>query len=75
MSENLLVGLELFTIGMGFVLSFLCVLIVSMICMSKIVGYLNKIFPEKVAELAPVKVQNDDEAIAIALAVIASKRV
>ncbi|MFI3300529.1 MAG: OadG family transporter subunit [Candidatus Gastranaerophilales bacterium] len=75
MSENLAVGLQLLLIGMGTVLSFLCILVISMKCMSCVVGYLNKIFPEPILETQPIKVQNnEDEAIAVALATIIAKK-
>ena len=45
MSENLIEGLTLLAMGMGFVLTFLCIMIVAMFIMSNVVGYLNKIFP------------------------------
>ena len=48
MTENLLMGLELMLLGMGFVISFLCVLVAAMFGMSALVKYLNKLFPEKV---------------------------
>lgn len=65
-------GLILMILGMGFVFSFLCILVFSMMAMSKVVGYLNKIFPEKIVSLEkPLKRQNisDDEALAVAIAV------
>lgn len=77
MSENLMLGLTLMAIGMGTVLMFLCILIASMRIMSKIVLYLNEIFPEKVEVVSSAKksVSNsDDEAIAVALAAIMAKR-
>ena len=77
MSENLMLGLTLMAIGMGTVLTFLCILIASMRIMSKIVLYLNKIFPEKVEVTTSSKkfVSNsDEEAIAVALAAIMAKR-
>ena len=48
MNETLVAGLTLMGLGMGFVLSFLCILIAGMFGMSAVVGYLNKLFPEKV---------------------------
>ena len=51
MTESVVsLGLQMMCIGMGFVLCFLFILIVSMMIMSKVVGYLNKIFPEAVEE-------------------------
>lgn len=75
--ENWILGFTLMGIGMGTVLVFLCVLIGSMRIMSTIVLYLNKIFPEKVETVQKaVKkvVSNDDEAIAVALAVIMARK-
>lgn len=74
MTESVLsLGLQMMCIGMGFVLCFLCMLIISMMVMSKVVGYLNKIFPEAVEE---PKKQNkpagDDTEIAIAIAAVKS---
>ncbi len=77
MSENLSNGLVLLGMGMGFVLSFLTILIIAMTVMSKVVGYLNKVFPEAVEEVktAAKKVStNVDEAIAVAIAAIMAKR-
>mgnify|MGYP000285574009 FL=1 len=79
MSENLMIGLTLMIIGMGFVMLFLCIMIAAMFGMSAVVRYLNKIFPEK-AEVVEKKksasksVAKDDEAVAVALAAIMSKR-
>lgn len=74
MNETFMEGLSLLGLGMGFVLSFLCVLIVSMIIMSKVVGYLNTIFPEavEVTEKKSVAKSIGDDAM-IALAIVASK--
>ncbi len=75
--ENWILGFTLMGIGMGTVLTFLCVLIGSMRIMSTIVLYLNKIFPEKVETVQKaVKkvVSNDDEAIAVALAAIMARK-
>lgn len=77
MSENLMLGLTLMAIGMGTVLAFLCILIASMRIMSKIVLYLNEIFPEKVEVTTSAKKSasnSDEEAIAVALAAIMAKR-
>lgn len=75
--NNLENGLALLLIGMGTVLAFLTVLIFAMGIMSKIVGWLNKIFPEAVEEVksAAKKVaSNVDEAIAVAIAAIMAQR-
>ena len=75
--NNLGDGLALLAIGMGFVLSFLILLIIGMNLMSKVVLWLNKLFPEAVEEVktAAKKVStNVDEAIAVAIAAIIAKR-
>ena len=75
--NNLENGLALLLIGMGFVLAFLCLLILAMNVMSKIVIWLNKLFPEAVEEVKSTakKVSaNVDEAIAVAIAAIMAKR-
>ena len=75
--SNLDNGLALLAIGMGFVLSFLVLLIILMMLMSKVVLWLNKLFPEAVEEVktAAKKVSsNVDEAIAVAIAAIIAKR-
>ncbi len=78
MSENLLIGLTLLGIGMGFVLCFLYILIASMHGMSAIISYLNKVFPEKVEVVekksASKSTSKDDDAVAVALAAIMARR-
>lgn len=74
---NLENGLILLVMGMGFVLTFLVILICSMGIMSKFVGYLNKVFPEAVEEIkTTVKKASSgvEDAIAVALAAIMAKR-
>lgn len=77
MTETLLTeGLTIMCIGVSFVLAFLCILIFAMCIMSQVVGYLNKIFPEQVVTLekpSKTKSVSDDEAIAVALAVIKAR--
>ncbi len=77
MTENLLMGLELMLLGMGFVISFLCVLVAAMFGMSALVKYLNKLFPEKVeiVERKSAKSSAEDEAViaAVVAAVLARK--
>ncbi|MCR5261000.1 MAG: OadG family protein [Candidatus Gastranaerophilales bacterium] len=66
-------GCILMATGMGTVFSFLVILWFAVSCMSKIVIYLNKIFPEAVKTApAPVKTSSSDVEIAIAIA--AAKR-
>ncbi len=70
-------GLALLAIGMGFVLAFLVLLIIGMNLMSKVVLWLNKLFPEAVEEVKTVAKKaaaNVDEAIAVAIAAIMAKR-
>lgn len=74
--EQLMEGLTLLGIGLGFVMSFLCILIAGMFGMSAVVRYLNKIFPEKVevVEKKSAKSTNDDAAIAVAIAAILARK-
>lgn len=74
---NLNNGIVLLFMGMGFVLVFLTIMICSMNIMSAIVKYLNKIFPEAVegVKTSVKKVgENVDEAIAVAIAAVATKK-
>ena len=65
-------GLILMITGMGTVFSFLIILWLAVSCMSKVVSYLNKLFPEQIKTVsAPVAVNNDVE---IAIAIAAAKR-
>ena len=67
-------GIMIMLIGISFVMAFLCILVLSMGIMSKVVGYLNKLFPEQVYVMEkPSKKASDDEAIAVALAVIKAR--
>ena len=71
MNELLIEGLSAMLIGMGTVLSFLCLMIISMFFMSKIVRKLNEIFPEAVQVTAGTKkaiASGDDSEIAAAIA-------
>ncbi len=72
--EKLTEGLTLLALGMGFVLTFLCILIASMHIMSRIVRWLNTIFPEVVEaqERKSVSTASGDDA-AIALAILAAR--
>lgn len=77
MNETLSNGLTLLGMGMGFVLSFLVILIFAMFVMSKVVGFLNKVFPEAVEEVKTVAKKTAagiDEAIALAIAAAIAKK-
>ena len=69
MNELLLEGLSAMLIGMGTVLSFLCLMIVAMFFMSKIVRKLNEIFPEAIPQGVSIKkvTSGDDSEIAAAI--------
>lgn len=70
-------GLVLLGMGMGVVLAFLSIMIFTMGIMSKIICYLNKLYPEAVEEIkTTVKktAANVDEAIAVTIAAIMAKR-
>ena len=71
MNETLMQGGSVMLIGMGTVVAFLCITIVSMHVMSFIVGKLNKLFPEAVPAVAggakKVATSNDDSEIAAAI--------
>ena len=77
MNEVLVQGLTAMALGMGVVLSFLIMLIVSMCVMSSVVGYLNKIFPEAIPAPAkakkPTSAGKEDEQVALAIAVALSR--
>ena len=70
MNELLLEGLSAMLIGMGTVLSFLCLMIISMFVMSSAVRKLNVIFPEALPAVSGVKKAvsgGDDSEIAAAI--------
>ena len=73
MNELLIEGLSAMLIGMGTVLSFLCLMIISMFIMSKCVRKLNEIFPEAVPAAAGVnkKVSSSDDS-EVAAAIVAA---
>lgn len=77
MTEKLLEGLILMVIGIGVVVCFLYVMILVMMIMTKVVGYLNKLFPVQTEEIVTKtkKIsQNVDEAIALALAAVVARK-
>ena len=71
MNEILMQGVSVMLIGMGTVVAFLCVTILSMFVMSFVVGKLNQIFPEAVPVAAggakKVVTSSDDSEIAAAI--------
>ena len=70
MNETLMQGVSVMLIGMGTVVAFLCITILSMFVMSYVVGKLNEIFPEAVPQVAGAKVNkasSNDEEIAVAI--------
>lgn len=72
MNELLVEGLSAMLIGMGTVLSFLCLMIISMFIMSKIVRKLNEIFPEAVAVQAGTKRETSSDDSEVAAAIVAA---
>lgn len=69
-------GLIAMCIGMGVVFTFLIVLIIAMHIMSKVVIWLNGIFPEKIETPAKGKKSDsgkEEEQIAVAIAAIMAK--
>ena len=71
MNETLMQGVSVMLIGMGTVVAFLCITIVSMFVMSFVVGKLNKLFPEAVPAVAggakKAVVSDDDSEVAAAI--------
>ena len=71
MNETILQGISVMCIGMGTVVAFLCITIVSMFVMSFVVGKLNKLFPEAVPAVVggakKVAASNDDSEVAAAI--------
>ena len=71
MNETIMQGVSVMLIGMGTVVAFLCITIISMFVMSFVVGKLNKLFPEVVPAIAggtkKVATSNDDSEIAAAI--------
>ena len=71
MNGLMMQGVSVMLIGMGTVVAFLCITIISMFVMSFVVGKLNKIFPEAVPATAggakKVASASDDSEIAAAI--------
>ena len=72
MNELLLEGLSAMLIGMGTVLSFLCLMICAMFVMSNCVKKLNEVFPEAVPAAASVKKTSSGDDSEIALAIVSA---
>ena len=71
MNGLLMQGVSVMLIGMGTVVAFLCITIISMIVMSFVVGKLNQLFPEAAPALAGATkkavVSSDDSEVAAAI--------
>ena len=71
MNETLMQGVSVMLIGLGTVVAFLCITIISMFVMSFVVGKLNKLFPEAVPAVAgstkKVATSSDDSEVAAAI--------
>ena len=71
MNETIMQGVSVMLIGMGTVVAFLCITIISMFVMSAVVGKLNQIFPEAVPAVAggskKITTSTDDSEIAAAI--------
>lgn len=71
MNELLAQGIAVMCIGMGTVLAFLCITILSMFIMSAVVRKLNTIFPEVIPQPAGGRARkasaSDDAEIAVAI--------
>lgn len=65
-------GLILMVVGMGTVYVFLIIMIYVMMVMEKLVIYLNKIMPEKVAETVKTvsNKKNGNQEVAVAIAAV-----
>ena len=78
MNETLIQGISVMCIGMGTVVAFLCITIISMFVMSAVVGKLNKIFPEVVPAVTggakKAVASGDDSEIAAAIVAALFKR-
>lgn len=66
-------GLILMCVGMGTVFFFLVILWFAVFCMSKVVLYLNKIFPEQVQAPVAAKSTAQNAGVELAIAIAAAK--
>lgn len=69
-------GFTVLSVGFSIVFAFLVILIFAMSIMSKVVGFLNKIFPVALPAAAPSKQVSSsaDEEIAVAIAAVLMKK-
>lgn len=69
-------GFTVLSVGFSIVFAFLVILIFAMTIMSKIVGFLNKIFPVTLPVVAPSRSisSSGDEEIAVAIAAVLMKK-
>ena len=78
MNETIMQGVSVMLIGMGTVIAFLCITIISMFVMSFVVGKLNQLFPEAVPAVAgdvkKVATSKDDSEVAAAIVAALFKR-
>ena len=78
MNETIMQGVSVMLIGMGTVIAFLCITIISMFVMSFVEGKLNQLFPEAVPAAAggakKVTTSNDDSEVAAAIVAALIKR-
>lgn len=63
-------GIIVAIVGMGVVFSFLALLVICMNLMAKVVEVINKLCPEVQAEPVKVNRTSDDEAVAVAIAMV-----
>ncbi len=65
-------GGTIMVVAMGIVFGFLVVLVLSMLIMTKCIGFINKIWPEAVEETKVKAKTNDESEIALAIAIARS---
>lgn len=67
--ENLNIGITLMVIGMSTVFVFLAIMIVAMNITTKVIGIINKYFPEELPPEQKKRTQKSDNDAEIALAI------
>lgn len=77
--ENLNVGITIMVIGMSMVFVFLMIMIVAMNITTRIIGVINKYFPEPIPEEntrnKKINSKSDDTEVALAIAVAMREKV